>query len=278
MKLLNNHILYLEDEQQILDMFAVNFRRKFNVHVTTDYSEAIQILQENEVKVVLSDQRMPDITGIEFIKQINKDFPDIICILISGYADKSVLFKSVNEVDVFQFMEKPVDFNELSHTIKKAIEKYDAIKEKQRLESELQIALKKAQESDRLKAEFLASLSHEIRAPVNGVVGFASLIKENRKDDISPEYLEIISKSALRIVDIIDDMVLASKIKTGEANVQQHEVYLNDLFDDVYNTFLPEIEEKGTIQFSVKKRTGKFKIPITTDRERYPRIRQTCYI
>lgn len=264
----SNQILYLDDEQQLLELFAINFSSEFDISITTDYLKALKVIQKNEIKVVLSDQRMPNITGIEFIKQINKDFPDIICILISGYADKDVLFKSINEIDIFRFEEKPVQFQELKHTIEKAIEKYDTAKEKQKLESELKKALKKAQESDRLKTEFLSSLSHEIRTPANGIVGFTSLVKESKEKNITSEHLQIISESALRLVDIIDDMVHTSRLNAGEININHNEIFLNELLDDVYNTFLPEIGHNASLKFKVNKRKGKTRIPITTDTEK----------
>ena len=81
------HVLYLDDESHNLTAFRAAFRRVFKVHVTTEPTEAVQILREHPIEVVISDQKMPALSGVEFFELIMSDFPDPIRMLLTGHAD-----------------------------------------------------------------------------------------------------------------------------------------------------------------------------------------------
>ena len=268
-----NQILYVDDEQENLDIFEINFSKAFHIHISINAEDAFKILKKNKIKVVLTDQRMPNTTGIEFIRQLKELYPDIVCIILTGYADKEVLFKAINEVDVYWFIEKPWENQEVIHVIDNAIKKYDAEKEKQRINIELKEALEKAQESDHIKTEFLSSISHEIRTPVNGIVGFLSLIKasESENEDNS-KYLNIVIKSAHRLVELVDDMIIASRLHAGELKVKQQEVNINDLMEEIYQTIRPGFEENPQVKIQAHKCEHKENCIISTDKSRLSNI------
>ena len=81
------HVLYLDDEEHNLTAFRAAFRRDFQVHVTTVPSEAVRMLQEHPIEVVISDQKMPDVSGVEFFEMIMADHPDPVRMLLTGHAD-----------------------------------------------------------------------------------------------------------------------------------------------------------------------------------------------
>ena len=80
------HVLYLDDEEHNLTAFRAAFRRDFHVHVTTVPSEAVRMLEEHPIDVVISDQKMPDISGVEFFEMIMADHPDPVRMLLTGPA------------------------------------------------------------------------------------------------------------------------------------------------------------------------------------------------
>ena len=111
---------------------------------------------------------------------------------------------------------------------------------------ELEIAKDKAEESDRLKSAFLANMSHEIRTPMNGILGFAELLKEPKLDgNLQREYIEIIEKSGMRMLNIINDIIDISKIESGQMKVVNSETNLNEEVEYIFKFFKPEVEEKG---------------------------------
>ncbi|WP_166964966.1 hybrid sensor histidine kinase/response regulator [Yeosuana marina] len=133
---------------------------------------------------------------------------------------------------------------------------------------ELVDAMKKAEQSDRLKSAFLANMSHEIRTPMNGILGFAGLLKEpNLSGEKQQEYIQIIEKSGVRMLNIINDIISISKIESGQMNLNISESNINDQIEYVYTFFKPEIEEKG-MRFLIKNSLPLGKAIIKTDREK----------
>lgn len=95
----------------------------------------------------------------------------------------------------------------------------------------------KAEESDRLKTAFLANMSHEIRTPMNGIMGFANILLDEVTDETHHEYLEIISKSADRLLATINDVLDISRIETGQVCVTKSEFDINEMFRELHSFF-----------------------------------------
>ncbi|MFP4471883.1 MAG: PAS domain S-box protein [Bacteroidales bacterium] len=110
----------------------------------------------------------------------------------------------------------------------------------------LKEALRKAEESDRLKSAFLANMSHEIRTPMNGIMGFADLLKEpNLSGDEKDRYLGMIEKSGERMLNIINDLINISKIEAGQMEISMAETCINEILEYLDAFFKPEVERKG---------------------------------
>lgn len=126
-------VLYVDDEWYNLTSFKATYRRYFSVHTAKSAKEGLEILKENEINVVLSDQRMPNITGVEFFKIIKKEYPEPIRILITGYSDIDAVIDSINEGEVYRYISKPWEPNDLRLVIEQANEVFSLRKENLRL-------------------------------------------------------------------------------------------------------------------------------------------------
>ena len=140
----------------------------------------------------------------------------------------------------------------------------------QQKEGELKLidALEKAEESDKLKSAFLANMSHEIRTPMNGILGFAELLKQpDLTGEVQQEYIRIIEKGGLRMLNIINDIVDISKIESNQVKISISNTNINKQMEYIYLFFNPEIENKG-IDFVLKNELPAHEAFVKTDREK----------
>jgi PAS domain S-box-containing protein len=131
-------ILYVDDEEINLELFNVTFSDKFNLLIASSTKEARQLLAENEVKVVISDLRMPEESGIEFIRNISPLYPDAFYIILTAYLDVNSTMQALNLGEVYRYLLKPWNVTEIVTTLTSAIQSYDLKKENKQLVSQLQ--------------------------------------------------------------------------------------------------------------------------------------------
>lgn len=110
-------ILYLDDEEPNLFSFKAAFRREFEVHTCDEPHQAVRMMDDHEFHVVLSDQRMPRISGVEFFELIMPDHPDVSRVLVTGYADTDAVVDAINKGQVYRFVSKPWNEEELRGVI-----------------------------------------------------------------------------------------------------------------------------------------------------------------
>lgn len=115
-------VLLVDDEERILRSLGMLLRMQYQVFATSDGREALAILKREKIHVVVSDQRMPIMTGTELLQQAREVSPDTIRILLTGYADADAALDAVNEGEIFRYINKPWGPKELRDTIAQAAE------------------------------------------------------------------------------------------------------------------------------------------------------------
>jgi response regulator RpfG family c-di-GMP phosphodiesterase len=118
-------VLYLDDEENNLIAFKALFRREFDVFTTTSPQEAVAYLNANEVPIILSDQKMPELSGVEFFELTLSDFPNAVRILVTGYADIEAVIDAINRGQVYRYVAKPWNENDLRVCLLNAAERYE---------------------------------------------------------------------------------------------------------------------------------------------------------
>lgn len=115
-------IAFIDDEPRILRSLKMHFRQSHDVFITTDASELMKYVSEHDVQVVISDQRMPDKQGTEVLRDIKAASPNTLRILLTGYADLNAVIDSVNEGEIYRYITKPWQNDELKQIVNKATE------------------------------------------------------------------------------------------------------------------------------------------------------------
>jgi len=196
----------VDDELNNLNSFKATFRKEYSVSVAQSAEEAMGILAKESFHVIISDQRMPQMTGTEFFEQLVETYPEPIRILLTGYADIQSVIDAINKGEVYRFIDKPWDYQAVRIAIKNA---YEIFETRQLIKKYNEELLKAYDELDK----FVYSVSHDLRAPLTSILGLVKLAKSPEtltgmahvSDDL--DYLEMIEKSVDKLDIFIRNII-----------------------------------------------------------------------
>lgn len=127
------NVLYVDDEENNLISFRAAFRHNYTIFTAANAEEGMKILHQEQIPIIITDQRMPDITGVQFLEKVIPEFPDSIRMILTGFSDIEVIIQAINTGRVFRYITKPWDEKELKMTIDNAIRHYMLYQENKRL-------------------------------------------------------------------------------------------------------------------------------------------------
>ena len=134
-------LLVVDDEADVCDSVHDLLRREFRVLRATSAQEGFRLMQDEEVHIIMTDQRMPRVTGVELLEKVKVRNPNAVRLLFTGYADLDSIVAAINQGHIFHFLKKPWQPEELLAAVRAAADEYDrliaAAEEGQRLRSEL---------------------------------------------------------------------------------------------------------------------------------------------
>lgn len=217
-------LLYLDDEENNLVAFKALFRRDYEIYTSTSAQEAVQLLNEHHIPVILSDQKMPEISGVEFFELTKQDFPNAIRILVTGYADIEAVIDAINKGGVYRYVTKPWDENDLRICIENAFEKYHSgieLEQKNRALTQANAELER----------FIYSASHDLRAPIVSIKGVVQLAQMESLGEKEAGYFSMIEKSANKLDEFVQNII--HYYQNAKSDVENHALD--------FNTFIPQL-------------------------------------
>lgn len=216
-------ILYLDDEIQNLNSFKAAFRRTYTVFTTDSPEEAMRIIRDEKIQIAIADQRMPEMTGVEFFTKIKEEYPDPVRILLTGYSDLHTVIEAINSGQVFRFIDKPWDEDAVMHAIQSAAQYYDTKMELKRKKEELNQALGELD-------SFVYSISHDVRAPLMAMWGLVNVARMDPDPNLRAELLDYFEQSIQKLDGFLNNLLNFFKNKRLETS---HDVIdLHALLED----------------------------------------------
>jgi signal transduction histidine kinase len=241
-------LLVVDDEPEVLRSVYDLFRLDYRVVTSGRGRDALQLLEECDPEVVMSDQRMPEMTGVEFLRRAKELRPDATRLLFTGYADIKAVIDAINQGSVFRYITKPWDPDELATLLRQAVEHHDLIVERKALISELQGANAELVEANRLKDAFIEVASHELNTPVAVILGMAELWGLTHAESATPAergWLERIQGAGRRLARTVERMLKLLRADRFDHTLDLEEVELAPLVLRAISDLQPFLDARG---------------------------------
>lgn len=247
--MMKHTILCVDDESDNVDALERLLRKRYHVLKATSGQQALLLLQQYQgpVSVIITDQRMPLMTGVEFLEKTLPSCPDTVRILLTGYTDLESVIEAVNKGQIYRYLTKPWDPIDLSSAVDRAVERYQLTQDLKQKNHELSQAYRELATLDQAKSNFMILVNHELKTPLTSILNFLSLLTETKLDEEQVLYADRIQKSAERLRVLIDDVLLVVKAETGKLKSDLRPADLSSLQELVSDELVQKMKEKNQI-------------------------------
>jgi two-component system, sensor histidine kinase and response regulator len=237
-------ILLVDDEIDNVDALERIFRKKYSVLKATSAAEGLALIKKNSVALIISDQRMPRKTGVEFLKESMAIVPDAIRILLTGHTDIESVIDAINSGEVYRYITKPWDSVDLANTVDKAIERYELSAELREKNLALQKAYDELKVLDDAKNNFMILINHELKTPLTVILSFLELLAETDLTSEQIKFLDRISQSSQKLKRIIDDVLSFVSAETGILKISKKKVSTQKMIQELTQKFAAQAANK----------------------------------
>jgi len=260
LNIIKDEILYIDDLEANLEIFKMAFRKYYHIHLANSAKEGFEILSNSKIKVLISDQRMPEMTGVEFLVRTAEIYPDLPRIILTAYADVDDIIEAVNKGNVYRYMLKPWNVEDLKLTIDKAIETYklkhqnkilinDLLELNKQLE-EINISLeykviertKKIEEQNKeilFQSENLKVVNEELLAATE------ELAIKNEQLSVSYDNLKLLSEIGKKIISSLDLKTIIESVYDHVTNILDIDVFSIGIYDKNTNSLIFPISKEN---------------------------------
>jgi len=214
-------ILIVDDEADIVDSLERQFRKQYRVFKATSGIDALKILQKENVSIIISDQRMPEMTGVQLLERAQMLRPESIRMLLTGYTDVESVIAAINKGQIYRYITKPWDPTDLDITVQKAIETFELRSELNEKNRRLETMLEELKSLDAAKTQFMLLIGHELKTPLTTVRSFVELLKEEKLSADIQKYVNRIYQGTDRLQDIVFDILDLLGATTGKIQLKK---------------------------------------------------------
>jgi len=228
-------ILVVDDEESVRTLLKRTLTEAgYDVVTAANGQEALDKVSQLQVRVVLSDIKMPGISGIEVLRKLTADYPDICVIMATAVTDTQTAI-DIMKLGAYDYISKPFNQDDLLMRVRKAIEKLELEEKIKESTAELEVAMRSAHVANQAKSDFLASMSHELRTPLTSILGLSEVLQEEyfgKLNSKQKEYLNDIHESGQHLLLLINDILDIAKIEAGKMELELGPVVVKELLEN----------------------------------------------
>ncbi len=281
----NQNVLYIDDEEYNLVVFKNAFFRHYNIFTALSGEEALQIMNEEDIHLIITDQKMPGMTGIEVLERVVETHPNTFRMILTAYSDIEIIIRAINKCGIYQYVLKPWNAGELKLMIDNALESYELTKSNklllqdlkranEQLEKKVQIRTQELhvkneqlQELNSIKDKLFSIISHDLKTPMASLSVLLEVLL-NLKDSVSAEQIEKYGhkvQSYIRdVTDLLDNLLQWSLTQLGHKKVSLTELDLKEILKKNVELFELVAEQK---RIDIIKDWGPDEVRVKADEE-----------
>lgn len=239
-------ILIVDDEKDNLDALKRMLRGQYDVSIAESAAEGLRLLQSQTFHIIISDQRMPSMTGVEFLERAKKLSPLSTRILLTGYTDIDSVIEAINRAQIYRYLSKPWEPEDFRMTLRAANETFLLKKEIEEKNQVLEKALHELTLLDRAKSRFLSLISHELNTPLTILNSFIEFLSE-RKSELPADFekaITLIQGASDRLSEMVQDILEYIRLET-QSSIQQQEVNIAEILTGIVAELEPKSQKKN---------------------------------
>ncbi len=244
------HILYVDDEENNLVVFKNAFFRDYHVHTALSAEEGLGILDQYMIHLIITDQKMPGMTGVEFLEKVVKSHPETMRLILTAYSDIDFIMRAINKCGIYRYILKPWDTRELKIIIDKALQNYQLAQDKKHLIENLEKANKELEDKvkartrelkinneelmkiNQIKDKLFTIISHDLKQPLVSLSVFFEILKQ-LPEDVSREKLDQfymkLQANLQDVTSLLDNLLFWSQSQMGSNHIDLKPIRIVEL-------------------------------------------------
>ncbi len=238
---LKTNVLYVDDNEANLILFEATFETEYNVLLAHSGEEGLELLNKRKFEIIISDQRMPGMSGTELMEKVQEKHPDVMRFIITAYSDYDTVVDLINKGRIYGYFNKPFDSTAVRFALNKALEVYELRETNRKMLMKLEKTNRELLEIDKSKTKFLGTLSNEIRDPINKIMSTVHVLKDKIEADELLELINYLDSAASKLEAFSYAASQLARINDGAQSIGMTEIFLKDIIE------LSIIEKKNLI-------------------------------
>jgi len=241
----------VDDAKEYILLFKNLLNKDYEIFTATSGKEALDILGNEDVQVIISDQRMPEMSGEELLENVASMYPDILRFMISGFSDFEAVVNAVNKGKIQAYFHKPIEPEEIKLAINKALELVYLKEQNRVILEELEsknLALKNA---DRNKTFFLQILSKELNQPLNELRATVQSFKNKPISDDNKNLINLLDNNVSKFEIISSLANQLTLLKTNGGAVNEGTINTTEVLENLFFVVSEKLQ-KHKVQIELK--------------------------